>query len=48
VSKGVIDDLDWFTSNVKLSDGVHVFDNVDWNIDQADIIDGVRGTHTKV
>ena len=31
-------DLDWFESHVRQSDGVYLFENVDWDILQADIV----------
>jgi hypothetical protein len=37
VSKAVIQDLTWFQSHVRLSDGVYLFEDVDWDIHQADI-----------
>jgi hypothetical protein len=37
VSKAVVRDLDWFLSHVRTSDGVYLFENVDWDIHQADV-----------
>jgi hypothetical protein len=37
VSKAVTRDLDWFLSHVQKSDGVYLFEDVDWNVHQADI-----------
>ena len=38
VSKAVIRDLDWFLSHVRTSDGVYLFENVDWDVHQADVV----------
>jgi hypothetical protein len=38
VSKAVIKDLDWFLSHVRVSDGVYLFEEVDWDIRRADIV----------
>lgn len=38
VSKAVIRDLDWFASHVRRSDGVYLFEDVDWRFEQADIV----------
>ena len=38
VSKAVIRDLDWFVEHVQNSDGVYLFENVDWDTEQADIV----------
>jgi hypothetical protein len=38
VSKAVVRDLDWFLSHVRSSDGVYLFENVDWNVHEADIV----------
>ena len=37
VSKAVILDLNWFISHVRMSNGIYLFENVDWDINQADI-----------
>jgi hypothetical protein len=37
VSKAVVRDLEWFLSHVRVSDGVYLFDNVDWDVDHADV-----------
>jgi hypothetical protein len=37
VSKAVIQDLTWFVSHVQRSDGVHLFEDVDWDIQHADV-----------
>jgi hypothetical protein len=37
VSKAVVKDLDWFLSHVRVSNGVYLFEDVDWNIHQADV-----------
>jgi hypothetical protein len=38
VSKGVLDDLTWFTDHVERSDGVHVFEATNWSFDDADLV----------
>ena len=38
VSKAVVQDLTWFKSHVQQSDGIYLFEDVDWNAQQADII----------
>jgi hypothetical protein len=38
VSKAVVRDLDWFVSHVKRSNGVYLFQDVDWGVHQADVI----------
>ena len=38
VSKAVVCDLVWFESHVRQSNGVYLFENVDWNILEADIV----------
>jgi hypothetical protein len=38
VSRAVTKDLDWFISHVQNSDGVYLFQDVDWEEDQADIV----------
>jgi hypothetical protein len=37
VSQAVVRDLDWFVSHVKRSDGVYLFEDVDWDVQQADV-----------
>jgi hypothetical protein len=37
VSKAVVRDLDWFVSNVQHSDGVFLFDDVNWHAQRADV-----------
>jgi hypothetical protein len=37
VSKAVVRDLDWFVSNVRHSDGVFLFDDVNWDAERADV-----------
>ena len=37
VSKAVTRDLEWFVSHVRRSDGMYLFEDVDWNVHQADI-----------
>jgi hypothetical protein len=37
VSKAVVHDLDWFLTNIKQSNGVFLFNDVDWNFEQADV-----------
>jgi hypothetical protein len=38
VSKAVVKDLEWFIFHVRNSDGVYLFEDVDWDIQHADII----------
>ena len=38
VNKAVLRDLDWFSSHVRRSDGVHLFEDVDWNAERADAV----------
>src|SRR5271168_1356721 len=38
VSKALVRDLDWFRSHVQNSDGIYLFEDVDWDTQQADII----------
>ena len=38
VSKAVVQDLDWFLSHVRRSNGVYLFENIDWDADKADVI----------
>ena len=38
VSKAVVRDLSWFVSHVESSNGVYLFEDVDWNADQADLV----------
>jgi hypothetical protein len=38
VSKEVVQDLHWFVAHVQRSDGVYLFQDVDWDIEYADII----------
>jgi hypothetical protein len=37
VNQGVIRDLSWFISEVKISDGVHLFEDIDWLAEDADL-----------
>jgi hypothetical protein len=37
VSKAVKRDLDWFVMHIQNSDGVYLFENVDWDVSQADM-----------
>ena len=37
VSKAVVRDLDWFLSHVRSSNGVYLFETVDWDLQEADI-----------
>ena len=37
VNKAVMQDLAWFISHVEQSDGVYIFDNIDWTAQQTDI-----------
>jgi hypothetical protein len=37
MSKAVVRDLEWFLSHIHISDGVFLFENVDWDVRQADI-----------
>ena len=38
ISRAVVCDLDWFKSHVTSSDGVYLFEDVDWNVQQADVV----------
>ena len=38
ISKAVVKDLTWFVSHVQSSDGVYLFEDVDWDVNQADLI----------
>jgi hypothetical protein len=38
VSRAVIRDLEWFISHVRASDGVYLFQDIDWTVDQADVV----------
>ena len=38
ISRAVVHDLDWFKSHVSLSNGIYLFEDVDWNIQQADVV----------
>lgn len=38
ISKAVVRDLDWFTSHVRISDGVYLFESVDWDVQQAEMV----------
>lgn len=38
VSKAVVRDLDWFVSHVRASDGVYLFQEVDWALEDADVV----------
>ena len=38
VSKAVVKDLNWFVSHVQTSDGVFLFEDVDWHAHQADVV----------
>ena len=38
VSKAVVHDLEWFKSHVDHSNGIYLFEHVDWSVSQADII----------
>jgi hypothetical protein len=38
VSKAVVRDLCWFKSHVQQSNGVYLFEDVDWDVTQADVI----------
>ena len=38
VSKAVVTDLEWFVSHVQKSDGVYLFQDVDWKIKDADVV----------
>jgi hypothetical protein len=38
VSKAVVRDLDWFVSHVQRSNGIYLFENVDWEVKQADVV----------
>src|SRR5271168_3780726 len=37
VSKAVIQDLSWFVSHVQRSDGVYLFEDVDWDVQNANV-----------
>ena len=37
VSKAVIRDLTWFQSHVQMSNGIYLFEDVDWDTERADI-----------
>ena len=37
VSKAVIRDLHWFASHVQKSDGLYLFEDVDWDVKEADV-----------
>lgn len=37
VSKAVVRDLTWFQSHVQQSDGIYLFEDVDWDMQKADI-----------
>ena len=37
VNKAVVQDLSWFESHVRQSNGVYLFEDVDWSVQQADI-----------
>jgi hypothetical protein len=37
VSKAVVQDLDWFVSHVQKSDGIYLFEDVNWELGQAEI-----------
>ena len=37
ISKAVIQDLSWFVSHVRQSDGVYLFEDIDWSTQQANI-----------
>jgi hypothetical protein len=37
VSKAVVRDLEWFLLHVRVSDGVYLFEDVDWDVRQADV-----------
>ena len=38
VSKGVQRDLSWYISHVQLSNGIYLFEDVDWDIGDADLV----------
>jgi hypothetical protein len=38
VSKAVVQDLTWFQSHVRLSNGVYLFEDVDWDVECADVV----------
>ena len=38
VSKAVVRDLDWFASHVRSSNGVYLFEDIDWDVECADVI----------
>ena len=37
VNKAVVRDLEWFVSHIEQSDGVYLFEDVDWDESQADL-----------
>ena len=37
ISKAVIQDLSWFVSHVRQSDGVYLFEDIDWSAQRADV-----------
>jgi hypothetical protein len=37
VSKAVVQDLEWFLAHVRSSNGVYLFEDVDWDVHQADV-----------
>ena len=38
VSKAVIRDLNWFVEHIRDSNGIYLFENVNWDTEQADIV----------
>lgn len=38
VSKAVVQDLTWFVAHIEVSDGIYLFEDVDWDVQRADII----------
>ena len=38
VSKAVVNDLSWYVSHVQSSDGVYLFEDVDWDASQAELV----------
>ena len=38
VSKAVIRDLNWFVGHIQNSDGIYLFEDVNWDTEQADIV----------
>ena len=38
VNKAVVRDLHWFSSHVRQSDGIYLFEDVDWDKERADVI----------